>query len=145
DRVVVDARGQTTGANQGFAIETPPLAYLSQFVRRIAGEAAAAAANVDTEFVRARSEASLERAHHGSSDSRRMPIHSHHRAKRLKPEWIAQARENRRRTIITNNYFGDCGAEFGHPLGQPLRHASAVQRQISDSGTLHDADCWLRE
>src|SRR5205814_7216649 len=103
------------------------------------------AANVDTEFIRARSEAALERAHHGSSDSRRMPIHSHHRAQRLKPEWIAQAREKRRRTIITNNYFGDCGAEFGHPLGQPLRHASAVQRQIGNSGTLHDADCLLQE
>ena len=36
NRVVVDARGQTTGANQGFAIETPTLAYLSQFVWRVA-------------------------------------------------------------------------------------------------------------
>src|SRR5438874_13736725 len=38
DRVVVDARGQTTGANQGFPIETPPLAYQSPFARRIAAE-----------------------------------------------------------------------------------------------------------
>src|SRR6266545_3060725 len=69
DRVVVDARGQPAGADQRFAIKTAPLAYLSQFVWRIAREAAAAAANVDTEFIRARSETALESAHHGGSDS----------------------------------------------------------------------------
>src|SRR5436853_7590940 len=69
DRVVVDARGQTADADQGFAIKTAALAYLSQFVWCIAREAAAAAAYVDTKFVRARSETALERAHHGGRDA----------------------------------------------------------------------------
>src|SRR5947207_7875887 len=69
DRVVVDAGGQTAGADQGFAIKTAALAYLSQFVWCIAREAAAPAANVDAEFICARSETALQRAHHGSSDS----------------------------------------------------------------------------
>src|SRR6266567_76162 len=138
DRVVVDARGQTAGADQGFAIETTPLAYLSQFVWRVAREAAAAAANVDAEFVCTRSETALERAHHGSSDSRRMPIHSHHRAQRLKPEWIAQTREKRRGAVIVNNRFRDRSPEPGHSLRQPKRHMPTMQRQISNSRTLHD-------
>src|SRR5207237_531656 len=69
DRVVVDARGQTAGADQGFTIETATLTYLSQLVWCITREATAAAAKVDTEFIRARSETALERAHHGSSDA----------------------------------------------------------------------------
>ena len=36
-----------------------------------------------------------------------------------------------------NDAFGDRGAEPGHALGQPRRHAAAVQRQIGDSGALH--------
>src|SRR3989442_8325579 len=93
DRIVVDARGQPAGAYQRFTIKTALRCYLTQFVWRIARKAAAAAADKNAEFVRPRSETALERAHHGSSDSRRMPIHPHHRAERLKPEWIAQARE----------------------------------------------------
>src|SRR5205807_547765 len=65
DCVVVDARGQTADAHQRFAIETTLVAYLSQFVWCVAREATAAPANVDTEFVRARGETALERAHHG--------------------------------------------------------------------------------
>src|SRR6266508_5713157 len=68
NRVVVDARRQTAGADQGFTIETTLLAYLSQFVWCITREPAAAAANIDTEFVHARRKTALERAHHGSSD-----------------------------------------------------------------------------
>src|SRR5436853_7882938 len=69
DRVVVDARGQTADADQGLTIKTASLAYLSQFVWCISREAAAATANVDAEFVRARSETALERAHHGGRDA----------------------------------------------------------------------------
>src|SRR5437868_15145425 len=95
DRVVVDARGQTAGPHQRFAVETAPLAYLPQFVWCVAREATAAPANVDTEFVRAQGETALERAHHGRGDARRVPIHPHHRAQRLKPKRIAQAGEKR--------------------------------------------------
>ena len=69
DRVVVDARSQTAGTHQSFAVETTPLTYLSQFVWCIAREAAAAAADVNAKFVRAGSEATLERAHHGRGDA----------------------------------------------------------------------------
>jgi hypothetical protein len=56
----------------------------------------------------------------------------------LKPEWIAQAREKRSSAVIMNDGFGNRGAQPGHALRQTRRHSPAMQRQISDSGRLHE-------
>src|SRR2546425_429956 len=69
NRIVVDARRQPAGTHQRFTIKTALRCYLSQFVWRIAREAAAAAADVNAKFVRAGNEATLERAHHGRGDA----------------------------------------------------------------------------
>ena len=54
DRVVVDARGQPAGAHERVAVEAAALGDRAQFVRRVARMPAAAAADVDAQFVRAR-------------------------------------------------------------------------------------------
>jgi hypothetical protein len=33
--------------------------------------------------------------------------------------------------------FGDRCAQFGHPFGKPLRHATAVKGKVCDAGTFH--------
>src|ERR1051326_7418119 len=69
-----------------------------------------------------------------------MPIHSHDCAERLKPEWIAQARQKRGGTVVVDNCFGNRGAQAGHPLGQPVRHAAAMQRKVGKSRAFHAWD-----
>src|SRR5437660_10831267 len=64
DSVVVDARGKSTGAHQGFAIQPTPLGDRSQFMRRVPRKPAATTADEDSEFTRARRESALERAHY---------------------------------------------------------------------------------
>jgi len=55
-----------------------------------------------------------------------MPIHSHDASGRLKPEWIADAREEFGDAVGPNNVFNDRGAELGHALGQPDRHTATI-------------------
>src|SRR5262249_563336 len=47
DRVIVDARGQPAGADQGAAVEAAALRDTEQFLRRVAREPSSAAADVD--------------------------------------------------------------------------------------------------
>src|SRR2546426_12538450 len=68
-----------------------------------------------------------------------MPVHSHHCAERLKPEWIAQPRKELGPSISNDDRLGDCRSHLRHPVRQPMRDTPAVQRKIGDSGTLHFA------
>ena len=109
----------------------------AQLVGSVARVAAAAAADVDAELVRARIESALQRAQHGRRDAGRVPVHAHHAAERLEPERIAQPAEERRMAVVMDDALGDRRAERRHARRQPLRHASAMQRKIGDAGTLH--------
>src|SRR5262245_547675 len=137
DRVVVDARGEPASAYQSFAVEAATLRDIEQFLRRVAREPSAAAADVDSEFIRPWGEAALQRSHDGCSDARRVPVHSHHGAERLEPERVAETREESRSAVIPNDGFGDRRAEFGHPFGEPLRDVAAVQGKVCESGAFH--------
>ena len=108
-----------------------------QFGGSFPGLFAAAAAKIDAELLRTRIHASLQRAHNGSGDSRRVPVHAHDAAERLKPERIAKPREKFADAVVSDNVFGDGRPELFHPLGEPGRHAPAVQRQISESRASH--------
>ena len=66
-----------------------------------------------------------------------MPIHSHHGTERLKPERIAQPRQEDGGAVVPDDGFADRRAQFGHALGKPLGDAAAVKRKICDSGALH--------
>src|SRR3954467_3601678 len=63
-RGAVDLGDKTAGAGQGRRVETDPLAEQTQFLRRLARMLAAAAADVNSEFVLQRSESALQRADH---------------------------------------------------------------------------------
>src|SRR5579862_4642464 len=66
-----------------------------------------------------------------------MPVHPHHRSKRLKPEWIAQPAQKLASPIVDDHRLGNRRPERGHSFCQPHRNAPAVQRQISYSRSLH--------
>ena len=40
-------------------------------------------------------------------------------------------------TVVEKNAFDDRRPELRHPVGQPGRHTTAVQRQVRNSRTLH--------
>src|SRR6185436_9334796 len=90
DCVVVDACSETACTHQSVAVETALVRECSKLVGCVARKAAAPAADVKTEFVCAWCETALKCTHHGGRDSGGVPVHSHHCAERLKPEWIAK-------------------------------------------------------
>jgi hypothetical protein len=58
-------------------------------------------------------------------------------AQRLKPERIAEARQENRRAVVAHNHFCDCSAELRHALGKPLQYTAAVKRKVGNAGTFH--------
>jgi hypothetical protein len=126
DRVVVDARREAAGADERAAVKPFPLRHRQQFVRRAPGMPPAAAADVNAEFAGARVEPAFERSHYRSGDAGGVPVHPHHATERLKPERVAQAREQRLGAVAVDDGLGDGGAEQGHAFRQPRRHAAAV-------------------
>ena len=73
-----------------------------------------------------RIQAALQRAHDGSRDPGRMPIHSQHATERLEPEWITEAGEKAAYAILENDMFGDGSAELRHTIGEPRRDMPAM-------------------
>jgi hypothetical protein len=93
-----------------------------------------AATNVNAELMLDGSQPALQRTNHARGDSRGMPVHSHHRTKRLKPEWVGEPAQYLISTIMMNDGFGDHCAETGHSSGKPARYLAAVEGEISASG-----------
>src|SRR5262249_3768726 len=73
---------------------------------------------------------------HAGGYARRMPIHSHHGAKRLEPEGMRQPSQEFIAAIVVDDCLADHGAERGHPRRKPWRHMSAMQRKLSTAGAL---------
>src|SRR3569832_1158277 len=77
-----------------------------------------------------------------------MPVHPHHRAKRLEPEGMGQPAQHLIAAILQHNRLGDDGTQPGHALAQPSRHTTTVQRQVGAARALcHQAIampaiCW---
>ncbi len=117
------------------AVEAGALADRNEFTGRAARMLAAPAADMETKLARHRGEAALERAEHAGGDAGGMPIHPHHRAERLKPEWMREAAEKFVAAVMLDDRCGDHGAEPRHAVGQPFRHMAAVQRKVGASGS----------
>jgi|SRR5687768_14577174 len=66
-----------------------------------------------------------------------MPIHPHHRAECLEPEWVTQPRKKPAYTVFQDNVLGNTRAKLCHPIRKPRRDASSVERQIGGTGTSH--------
>src|SRR3569833_1170761 len=69
-----------------------------------------------------------------------MPVHPHHCAKALEPEWIGEPCQKFVAPIFLADRFGDHRAELAHPSGEPLRHLSMVQRQVGAARPLRHGD-----
>ena len=137
DCIVVDTSGQAAGPYQRITVETQAVGYRSQLRRRIARMPSAAAAYVDTKLGGPRIQPAFERTHDRSGDPGGMPVHSHHGSEGLKPERIAQARQQLRRSVMVNHGLGDRRAERSHAGREPRRHTPTVQRKISGAGPFH--------
>ncbi len=70
----VHLRHQPAGAREGRAVDADAIADRGQLVRRAAGMRAAAAADIETEFVLPRAQSTFERADHAGGDAGGMPV-----------------------------------------------------------------------
>jgi len=58
---------------------------------------------MDAEFTLKWSQSSFQSTNHARGDARGMPIHSHHAAERLKPEWVRQPAQKFVAPVLVNN------------------------------------------
>jgi hypothetical protein len=68
-----------------------------------------------------------------------MPVHAHNAAEGLKPEGIAQPGQELIVAVVEENAFRDGRSESGHARREPGRNVAAVERQIRNSGALHNS------
>jgi hypothetical protein len=134
-RGAVDLGDQTARARQPGAVEADALAEQPQLIGRFPGVPAAAAADMDSQFVLQRPEAALQRADHAGRDAGRVPVHAHHGAERLKPERMRQPLQEFVAAVMVHDGLRDDGAERGHARRQPWRNASAMEREVGAAGT----------
>ncbi len=131
----VDLGDQPAGLGQRGAVEADPFADGDQLVRRLPGVPAAPAANMDAELARERCKAALQGADNARGDARRVPVHAHHGAEGLEPEGMREAAQELVAAVMMDDRLGHHRAEPGHPLGEPFRHAPAMQRKVGASGS----------
>ncbi len=133
DGGAVDLRHQPACVGERGPVKPDPLADRGELMWRLAGLLAAAAADMDSEFAREGLKASLQRADHARGDARRVPVHAHDRAERLKPERMRKAAQQLVAAVRVDDRLGDDGSEPGHPVREPRGHPPAMQRQIGAS------------
>ena len=75
-----------------------------------------ATADMNAEFARQGLQATFERADHAGRDAGRMPIHTHHGAKRLKPERMRQALQEFIAALMMHDGLGDDCPERRHAV-----------------------------
>ena len=127
-RRAVDFGYQPAGARQSGAVDADTVAEQPQFIGRLAGMLAAAAADMDTELALKWAEAALQSADDAGRDAGRMPIHSHHGAERLKPEGVGQSLQEFVAPVGLHNGLCNDRAECGHARRQPGRDTPAMER-----------------
>src|SRR6266702_1138289 len=139
NRVVVDASRQTAGACKFVTIETGADREFAQLIRSANGVAAAPSADRKAQLRESRIEAALQRSHHRRRNARRMPVHTHDAAQRLKPEGIAEAGQELGGAVRLHDVLNNCRTQLRHALVQQKRHTSAVQREVGGAGALHSS------
>src|SRR5437764_4352698 len=64
-----------------------------------------------------------------------MPIHSHHRAERLEPEWMGKTAQELVAPVVVDDGFADERSKPRHARAEPVRHMPRMQRQIGPSSS----------
>jgi hypothetical protein len=129
-RGAVDLGRQAAGARQQGAVQADPLANRDQFRGRLPGVLPAAAAHVQTKLPRQRVEPAFERPQNAGGDPRRVPVHPHDCAERLKPEGMRKTPQQLVATVVMDDRLAHHSAQARHALRQPRRDASAMERQV---------------
>ena len=129
-RGAVDLGDEPARRRQRGAVEADALADRHQLVRRLARMPAAPAADMEAELAGERRQPALQRADHAGGDAGRVPVHPHHRAERLEPERMGEPAQQLVAPVMVDDRLGDHRAEPRHALGEPRRHAAAMQRQV---------------
>ena len=127
-RCAVDFGNQLAGPRQGRSVQPGLFANTDQFIRRLARLCAFAAANMKSQFVLDRTKSALERAEHAGRDAGRVPVHTHDRTKRLKPEWMCEASQHFITTVVMHDRFNNHATQGSHACRKPWRNATSVQR-----------------
>src|SRR4029078_13135475 len=68
DRIIVDPSGESADAHQSFAVKAAPVRNCAQLLRRVAGNPAAAAADIQAELPGVWSESAFESSHDRGGD-----------------------------------------------------------------------------
>src|SRR5436190_20363620 len=100
---------------------------------------AASAADVNAELALKRRKAALQGADDAGGNAGGMPVHSHHRAERLKPERMRQPLQEFVAAVMMDDSLADNCAKQGHAFSQPRRNTPAVKRKIGAAcSSCHD-------
>src|SRR5579883_115806 len=132
-RGAVDLGDKPAGRGESGAVEADLFADGRQLLRRFARMFAAAAADMETEFAGKRLKPAFERAEHAGGDAGRVPVHAHDAAKGLEPEWMGEPAQQLVAAVMMDDRLADHRAEARHALGEPGRHAAAMQWKIGGS------------
>src|ERR1017187_3952114 len=112
NRVIVHARRESTRACQRISIESGLQRKRSQFVRCANRVPSTSSAEHQAKFRETWIHAALQCTQNRRCDARRVPVHTHHSAVCLKPEWITQSREEARLPVVQNDLLGDGGPKL---------------------------------
>src|ERR1700674_2517360 len=94
----------------------------------------ASTTDMDAKFSLQRSQPPFQCTDDAGGDAGRVPVHSHHRAERLEPEWVRQPLQEFVAAVLVNDRLRDDGAEPLHAHRQPRRNSSTVQRKDRAAG-----------
>src|SRR5215472_11572605 len=89
---------------------------------------------MNAELARKRLETALKRADNTRRDPGGMPVHAHHGAERLEPEWVRQAAQQFIAPVVVDDRLANYCAKPRHPIGQPFWDVATMQRQIGAAG-----------
>jgi len=115
------------------AVKPDPVADCDKLVGRSPRMLSPPAADMDAELAGERGKAALQRADDAGRNPRRMPVHAHHRAERLKPERMGQPPQELVAAVVMDDRLGHHRPEVRHAVGEPPRHGAAMQRKIGAS------------
>src|SRR6266849_6044181 len=96
---------------------------------------ASPAAHMQAELPLDGGKAALQRTENARRDTRRMPVHPHHGAERLKPKRVRQATHDLLAAVVKDDRLDQNASEPRHAQGEPRWNLPTVKRKIGATGT----------
>ena len=134
DGGAIDLGDEAARGGKRRAVEPDTVANGHKLLGCIARVLAATAAHMQTKFVFKRLQSPFQCADHAGGDAGGMPIHSHHRAERLKPEGVRKTAQQFVPAIVVHDCLTDDRSQPRHPVGEPLWNVTPMKGQIGATG-----------